>query len=392
MSLHRNDGRKTKPCNAWAAWTRGGFLLLLVLLSTITIYHTKGVLTPFDNAMNDGGDNLRLVGHNQEYYPGIAEQYIVSNLDRLGFNEPDNPDTCHIWSDPNATTLEVFNSLVAYKKDIDKYNEIIMNFKPVPSIMDKIRQEGVGVEEKSKICDSLRLHRDGMQGIFPSKQLSFTSSGYVEPLLPPMRSHKICDDFGRNLMSLEYLVHDFEVMCRKLKPTSRLVLLDMGAALDFHGTNQPIVTLLRQYEKFGFVFDHIYGFEINEKNPKEVYETSLPEDYISSYHWINVGVSAKEGDKLNPLHSIIKKFNEDDFVVVKLDIDTSSIEVPLAHQLLEDKDGIYSKIIDQFYFEHHVHLGELKNAWRWTMNGTVGESLELFSNLRKKGVPAHFWP
>ena len=165
MSLHRNDGRKTKPCNAWAAWTRGGFLLLLVLLSAVTIYHTKGVLTPFDNAMNDGGDNLRLVGHNQEYYPGIAEQYIVSNLDRLGFNELDNSDTCHIWSDPNATTLEVFNSLVAYKKDIDKYNEIITKCNPVPSVMDKIWQEGVGVDEKS------RLYRDGKQGIFPSKQL-----------------------------------------------------------------------------------------------------------------------------------------------------------------------------------------------------------------------------
>ena len=34
---------------------------------------------------------------------------------------------------------------------------------------------------------------------------------------------------------------------------------------------------------------------------------------------------------------------------MKLDIDTSSVEVPLALQLLEDKDGVYSKIIDQFY-------------------------------------------
>jgi hypothetical protein len=59
----------------------------------------------------------------------------------------------------------VFNSLVAYKKDVDKYNEIITKCNPVPSIMDKIWQEGVGVDEKS------RLYRDGKQGIFPSKQL-----------------------------------------------------------------------------------------------------------------------------------------------------------------------------------------------------------------------------
>jgi len=386
MRFDRKD-RTTKPCNSWVAWTRGRILLLLVLLSAVMIYHTIAFVT-----MNDIGDNLRLRWHNREYQPGSAEHYIVSNLDRLGFNKPENTDTCHIWIDPNATTLEVFNSLVVYKNDIDKYNEIVMNFKPVPSIIDKIRQEGCGVKEKTRICDSLRLHRNGMQGIFPSKQLSFTSSGYVEPLLPPMRSHKICDYFNTHVMSMEYLVHDFHFMCRKLKPTSRLVFLDMGAALDYHGTNQPVVTLLSQYEKFGFVFDQIYGFEAKGKNPVDVYEQSLPEHYISSYHWINVGVSAKEGDKLNPLHSIIKKFNEDDFVVVKLDIDTPSIELPLVLQLLEDKDGVYSKIIDQFYFEHHVHLGELKRNWKRKVNGTVGESLELFTNLRKRGIPAHFWP
>ena len=65
-----------------------------------------------------------------------------------------------------------------------------------------------------------------------------------------------------------------------------------------------------------------------------------------------VGVSEKESDKLNPLHSILKKFDEDDFTVVKLDIDTPSIELPLASQILEGgEDGIYHRLIDQFYCE-----------------------------------------
>ena len=104
------------------------------------------------------------------------------------------------------------------------------------------------------------------------------------------------------------------------------------------------------------------------------------------------GVTAEEGAKLNPLHSILKTFSEDDLIVVKLDIDTSFIEVPLARQLLEDKDGIYSKLVDQFYFEEHVHLAELAPSWKDTMQGTVKESLELFYGLRAKGIPAHFWP
>ena len=134
------------------------------------------------------------------------------------------------------------------------------------------------------------------------------------------------------------------------------------------------------------------SFEISEKDPKNVYEL-LPRKYINSYHWINVGVSAEEGSKLNPLESIIKTLDEDDFVVVKLDIDTPAVELPLVCQLLQDKDGIYSKVIDQFYFEHHVHLGELKNNWGHNgMFGTVKDSLELFSKLRAKGIPAHYWP
>ena len=104
------------------------------------------------------------------------------------------------------------------------------------------------------------------------------------------------------------------------------------------------------------------------------------------------GVNHTEGHRMNPLHSILSKFHEDDFIVVKLDIDTGWIEVPLARQLLEDKNNVYHKLIDQFYFEHHVHLGELARSWKKSMDGTIQQSLELFYGLRQKGIPAHFWP
>ena len=51
-------------------------------------------------------------------------------------------------------------------------------------------------------------------------------------------------------------------------------------------------------------------------------------------------MTKEEGHKLNPLHSILKQLNEDDFVVLKLDIDTPNVEIPLVKQLLEDKEGI----------------------------------------------------
>lgn len=111
---------------------------------------------------------------------------------------------------------------------------------------------------------------------------------------------------------------------------------------------------------------------------------------MSSYHWINVGVSPDPTSRLNPLHSILRNFNKDDLVVVKLDVDTGHIEVPLAKQILENAQ-LY-KMIDQFYFEHHVHLQELSPNWQGTMRGSIESSLQLFHDLRKKGVAAHFWP
>ena len=82
-------------------------------------------------------------------------------------------------------------------------------------------------------------------------------------------------------------------------------------------------------------------------------------------------------------------YNKDDFIVVKLDIDTPSVEIPLAHQLLNDDRFI--GLVDQFYFEHHVFLGEMKQWWTRSMNGSVSDSLDLFYSLRRNGVGAHSW-
>ncbi len=101
------------------------------------------------------------------------------------------------------------------------------------------------------------------------------------------------------------------------------------------------------------------------------------------------GVTAEKDNKLNLLQSIVSKFDEDDLVIVKLDIDTADIEVPLTKQLLED-DSI-NKLVDHFYFEHHVHIGEMGMSWHGHMKGTMQDSFELINGLRKKGVASHFW-
>ena len=222
--------------------------------------------------------------YNYTYAPSSAEKYIRFNAEELGFSSEKDPKGCNIWEDPNVTNADIHSGLVSYASEVNEHAKAVKNFKPIPDLLKSIVKTG-----NHSVCDTAKLHEDGLQALFPSKQLSLTNSGHVEPLLPPMRSQKFCRDES-HLMSLDYLVHDFEAMCRKLKPTSKRILIDMGASLSFHGnSNQPIVTLLELYEKFGFNFDHIYGFEITFTEPKTVYEQLLPLKYFPNYHWINVG-------------------------------------------------------------------------------------------------------
>ena len=76
--------------------------------------------------------------------------------------------------------------------------------------------------------------------------------------------------------------------------------------------------------------------------------------------------------------------------VVKLDIDTSSIENQLFHQMRNDAN--ISNIVDVFYYEHHVKQQELLPYWRGSAKGSVGESIKFMNDIRATGVASHYWP
>lgn len=109
---------------------------------------------------------------------------------------------------------------------------------------------------------------------------------------------------------------------------------------------------------------------------------------LTAYHWINVGVSPEINSRNNP-RNMLKKYNEDDLIIVKLDVDTSSVEMPLAQQLLKYKQ--FHSLVDHFYFEHHVKISEMDYHWSTSRKGSIEQSLNLFQGLRKKGIPSHFW-
>ena len=76
-------------------------------------------------------------------------------------------------------------------------------------------------------------------------------------------------------------------------------------------------------------------------------------------------------------------------VVVKLDIDSPETELLLAKELIHNKR--LSKLVDVFYFEHHVHIEEMEQTWEDSMHNTVEYSMDLFTTLRQQGIDAHYW-
>ncbi|GKY98071.1 hypothetical protein MPSEU_000765100 [Mayamaea pseudoterrestris] len=377
---------------ALIAWVIG--CAMLFLGQQLSLQHSLKIflwLQPDATRQQQSLDNFLLEPErmNVLYEPSSSEKYVVDHAEELGLLadtwENMTMPSCRIFTDP---ALPNYSSLQSYRKELVEYTQRTDDFETDIKDLRIPLRAGVNRDE---LCSTLDLN---LASIFKeSQQLSHGIFGYAEPLLPPMRHPDLCFDpekTYKDLFTMTYMVHDWEVMCKRLTPFSRTVFIDMGASLAFYDSakNSPAVYILDTYKKFGFVFDHVYAFEITEQAPTSVFEM-VPSNMLSQYHWINVGVEADPEAKMNPLRMLLEQFTEEDFVVIKLDIDHSAIEVPLAYQLLNDDR--YSKMVDQLYFEHHVFQLELSPAWAESMQGSIKMSMDLFGGLRKKGIASHFW-
>lgn len=388
------------------------------------------------------------------YQPAIAENYLIEHSKELNFHGTDlntMGSGCDVWDD---RSLPVRRQLLTFRDELKQYNILLDQLmkrkqeekKQVGSALSSsnslihaIRRQYEEQQQKTNnnnnnngnstssyhdVCNTLELHPKGIvPGIFSSDGIMShsTTSGWMEPLLPPMRDPNFCrtkNDGKKDwtqLMSLSYLVHDFAKFCRMLRPTSRIVLFDLGAALDFHDRSpntdelmkMPAIYAMTMFQSLGFTFDHIYAYEISQKDPKKVYD-KIPDELKAAYHWYNVGISQDVDSPYNPWNILQQNFNVDDFVIVKLDIDHADIEKPLAKQLLTnmmEKQQQQSSsssssssapsltdLIDIFYFEDHVYMRELAGNWGTaSMRGSIATTMELFTKFRQLGIAAHFW-
>ena len=66
------------------------------------------------------------------------------------------------------------------------------------------------------------------------------------------------------------------------------------------------------------------------------------------------------GDPANPLEMIRQVAKPEDYVLLKIDIDNTPVEMEFVHRILRDAN--VSSLIDEMFFEHHVNFQVRRHA------------------------------
>mmetsp|Transcript_3245 Transcript_3245/g.4951 ORF Transcript_3245/g.4951 Transcript_3245/m.4951 type:complete len:371 (-) Transcript_3245:61-1173(-) len=347
-----------------------------------------------------------------EYIPAKSEQHVIDT------RNDGSSSGCHIWNTPSPLRddlqrfrqeLHKYNKVMKQRTEfapdvrtyfdvhLDNRDEVCLQYADPPADQDKeVKQSLRGRDLRAATASSI------MQDYFnESTELSYLPKyGYMEPLVPPLRHPDMCipgNPPGFYMATMDFMIEDFGHICRhQLQKNTRNVFLDLGATYNFNSdvidSNSPAIRAIEKYRRNGIHFDHIYAYEIKKWETEVVYKT-IPTHMQGPLHWINTGVTGEKDHKHNPWTMLKENFGPGDFVVVKLDIDTVSVEMPLFEQLLKDPE--LQELVDVFYFEHHIKMDEMQRFWgphdSGLTKGSIYQSLHLFGHLRKAGVAAHYW-
>ena len=216
-----------------------------------------------------------------------------------------------------------------------------------------------------------------------------------------------------NLFDLTYLVVHNDCgwqqnTPRRAKP--RVVLFDMGISEGFKGIPGGIPATVRNaggrtpsmplfyrlYQDRCLGPDAVFGWEMNKKIPSSGWWGDAGPGIRRKVRFFEVPVmggglhDAMAGTR-NPnsfLQMLKAEVTHDDFVVVKLDIDTPAIEHTIIGALTQRPD--LASLIDELFFEYHFYFDGLDFGWGG-VNGDVDTALATMHRLRELGIRAHFW-
>ena len=209
--------------------------------------------------------------------------------------------------------------------------------------------------------------------------------------------------------------------CGSNKPKPKTFLFDMGASVGFNGIpgglydtmplngggKTPSLPLFYcMYQDRCLEPDEIYAWEPNP-HEKEKHLTmkdflgEIPARVRAKVHYYEDFVdegSLKQAEEplsdpnhpvnsfLEILESVVKP---DDFVAVKVDIDTPNVELTIMEAIAERPK--IAALIDELYYEYHYYIDGMNFGWGRKVSGDVDTALGLMRRLRELGVRAHFW-
>jgi hypothetical protein len=174
---------------------------------------------------------------------------------------------------------------------------------------------------------------------------------------------------------------------------SQKILFDLGSSY-FNGmsdaeTSGSAIGTRWFYEYFrskSLYLDHIIAFEASQYSPLS-YWRQIPDDIIGKLTFINTGVEAT--GKFNPWNILKSIAKVEDYVIIKLDIDTPKLENELINQIANDTS--ISSLIDEMFFEMHITVNEMRGYWG-NPPGELKDTYVLFRKLRDLGIRMHSWP
>ncbi len=177
--------------------------------------------------------------------------------------------------------------------------------------------------------------------------------------------------------------------------TRQNMLVDMGASLYGKWKDDPnavgALWFVDRYLRHRMSFDRIVSYEIEKHDPDAIYR-NVPDELLPHYIYYNQGIEAAPNGKWNPWR-ILRGMGvtQQDYVVLKLDIDVPDIEGPLMQQLVDD--GSLQLLVDEMFFEHHVSVQAMWKLWgSQQFPQSLKDSYRLFRYLRSRGIRMHSWP